>query len=186
MGKLRRHRVILFFAVFLFDLKILNRSLHFKVLWALQRIPQLFETKGSSYVLSALKMNIFVILKMNNPLFLIALFGCSLKPVLGNISLTEPSLKPCKIFKIGLLAGSSSLHTLIFKFLLITHNTWNKQERYYFRRHKRAICSLKNVPICDLFLLISTDLLNWLSVIYRRTCVRPDTHDWRDWNDLHF
>jgi len=57
-------------------------------------------------------------------LFLGVAFGCSLKLVLEYSRLTEPSLKPFKVFEIGLLAGSSSLHTFIIFFgILIVPKT---------------------------------------------------------------
>lgn len=50
----------------------------------LQKNPEPFESKSNFYVLSALYS-----LKINNHLFLITPFGCSLKPGLGNNRLTS-------------------------------------------------------------------------------------------------
>lgn len=82
----------------------------------LQENPEPFQAKGNFCVLSALHS-----LKMNNHLFLIAPFGCSLKPGLGNNRLTEPSLKLSKVFEFGLLSGSSYLDTFIIFFKYLQH-----------------------------------------------------------------
>lgn len=109
MGKLRKKKSCTIIFIFLFWLEKCQTYISRFCEHTVEKSSALLE-KGNFYVLSALYC-----LKMNKHLFLVTSLSCSLKPDLENSRLRKTSWKPFKIFGLGFLAGSSSLHTCIKK-----------------------------------------------------------------------